>query len=584
MFNPSRFDIVSLYRIAQEGFKRGIFRSDEGLAFLHMFKPPSDALPLPQSSTKTSRQQTSKSVKHDGRGKKSGSLPTSSSTCSTQPSILDMVREQVAEDAASEEYQSLRREAHPLIPGSDALLQATSNPPLPISVQPSAASEQSTASSEQPSSQGLSGRGQDSCQSPRDEPASSSSPPDEPGRERCPSDDLQAEAKRLLDEAFGVFNEETNRAQFEYPPTIKSLLRLVEGLKSEKQTLKEGNISLHKEIEMMTARVKMMEENHTRKTISAMEKLLKSSFESGLKGFSEQISLGNNSIKTELAAVLAAMAKSNVDSGRSLLPSRPPPGFGPPVGVPAAVQSPDLRAVLDRKRGSSPTHGQAAAKTFKSSEGALASQSQHLGGSSAPSDQLYSGSGPSPSLTPGQSGVNQHVGGSSAPSDQFYSGSGQSGVNQPVAAPPGLATSPSSQPGQLHQSGVLQSNFHQSSSAASSAQPAFRPSHVPTPPTSQSLPQSHQLGIFTTPPPSYPQQGNRPPPVSSQLPLASNPCSATSRVPQPGGAQGAHLSSGYQMNQPSPAGDSSYAMQEQSSHVASSRVIFSGFFYQVMVK
>ena len=43
------------------------------------------------------------------------------------------------------------------------------------------------------------------------------------------------------------------------------------------------------------------------------------------------------------------------------------------------------------------------------------------------------------------------------------------------------------------------------------------------------------------------------------------------------------ISSDYQMSQPG-AGDPSHAMQEQSSHVASSphfRVIFSGFFYQV---
>ena len=63
---------------------------------------------------------------------------------------------------------------------------------------------------------------------------------------------------------------------------MKVLLKLVESIQSEKQTLKEKSLAVYRELKMVVARFKQMEETQLKSITSELERLLKSSFENGL--------------------------------------------------------------------------------------------------------------------------------------------------------------------------------------------------------------------------------------------------------------------------------------------------------------
>ena len=552
-----------MYRIAQEGYKRGILKLDEGLAFLHCFHPPSDALPIPQSAknTKTSL----KEKKHLGKGKKSGSGQGQLGACSTAPpiisagsSILEMVRDQVAVDGASPAYLKMRQEAPPIIPGSISLLpdMTLSTPPSSVQcssqatlqippAQSSVEIDLSQAPVETPPSQ-LS-----SAQSPSPDQAShlppgsksvSETPSDEHKLVTTPSDEVHEEAMRFLVEDFGPFNVETNRAQFEYPRTLKVLLKLVEMLKAEKEIIKEKNLSMHKEIEMMVGRAKMMED----KQLKAMERLVKSGFEDGVKNIMHQINLGNTSIKNELAMVLAEMVKTK-GAASSLLNPPPPPGFGPSASLPNSSQPRDLRGVLEKKRATSPTPNPPVSKALKSSQ------------------EILAGTVNSSPTLPLPSTHQQRV--FHKPYNQLLQPHPSSTVAYPIQPSPALPKTSlpaSMSPGNPLQFGVLQPTLPQSSVPTLSQLAPVQKQTLP-PINSHPLPQStsplQQSGDFSAPPPTHqrPQTSSCP---TSQLPLPSVPASGVPRVPLPLGAS--------QQGYPRFGAGSSYPRPEPNPLVASS--------------
>ena len=559
-------------RIAQEGYKRGILKSNEGLAYLHCFHPPSDALPIPTSG-KTPLPSL-KTKKHLGNGKKSGSSKAklisssnASSTTSAGVSILEKVRQHIASDSASADYQKMREKAPAIVPGSRALIPDITVPPplfteqsssqLALENIPSQVGSVQTSSkvgSVQTSSKvvDLTGPSHASDMPPSDASASGK-PLDEPELGYYPSDDVHAEARRLLDEDFGPYDEETSRAQFKYPRTVTALLKLVETLKSEKEELREKHVSVHKEMEIIVSRLKMMEESQKKAIVSVLENLMKTSFEKGLKSISQQITQGNDEVKNELAIVLAEMAKGR-DQGASLLTPRPPPGFGLPARLPSLPStgndlgvvlpstSHDLRGVLNKKRATSPISHPTAGKTSKSCEGVLSSPGKSSSNFPPPTNQTTTNSA-------------------------VY-------LQQPSLAPPKPSQSLFLPPGHIIQSGVKPPTLQQTSAGDLGLLSPVN--YQPLKPANcQPLKQpvysgQQQVGGFSAPPPdqstfTHQELLTSTPPTSS---LSGVPGPPVPRVPLPGTTQNGHPIS--QQGHPQFAAGPTYLRQEFNPHVANS--------------
>ena len=83
---------------------------------------------------------------------------------------------------------------------------------------------------------------------------------------------LEREINKEMDDNYGPVNVETNQRDHAYPPVFDKMGNLVKSLKCDIKELQEKNVNLHREVEGLASRTKMLDDHLVKKVVAEVSK------------------------------------------------------------------------------------------------------------------------------------------------------------------------------------------------------------------------------------------------------------------------------------------------------------------------
>ena len=174
---------------------------------------------------------------------------------------------------------------------------------------------------------------------------------------------LEREINRELDDSYGPINVETNRRDHAYPPVFDKMGNLVKDLKMREKELCEKNVNLHREVEMLASRAKLLDDHLVKKVVAEVSKaichelevkttLLESQIQVEGKNASRQISELGKKFENSISNVREEFGEAMevlLDEGNN----QPAAALDSPHH-PSLQMEGDLRERINNKRSASP--------------------------------------------------------------------------------------------------------------------------------------------------------------------------------------------------------------------------------------
>ena len=170
--------------------------------------------------------------------------------------------------------------------------------------------------------------------------------------------EMEVEINKDLDDAYGPMSNETNRRQYAYPPVVDKMGSLVSSLKQDKIELKEANVSLHREVELMTSRTKALDDFMAKKVSTDVKKMFKEEIDQKaawvVKEVVKEINAMGNSLKEDMEIKIHNSSEGLKEDIADTLDAVLASGNSSQPQQQMIAREADLRSLISNKRPLSP--------------------------------------------------------------------------------------------------------------------------------------------------------------------------------------------------------------------------------------